>query len=142
MRNESFYLVIGICGFMYGIISHSYSNLEYKGYERIQGCTGECYEEYVAENGTPAEIERKKKTRCTRPVSRQQRSSVALAPVFPFSFFSRDVASSNSAAVARPSVGLGAGRVVERMNCSVRRSLVRRSQVPVASPSRSPSPVS
>ena len=61
MRNESFYLVIGICGFMYGIISHSYSNLEYKGYERIQGCTGECYEEYVAENGTPAEIERKKK---------------------------------------------------------------------------------
>ena len=55
MRNESFYLVIGICGFMYGIISHTYSNLEYKGYERVQGCYGECYEEYVKENGTVVE---------------------------------------------------------------------------------------
>ena len=59
MRNETFYLVIGICGFMYGIISHSYSNLEYKG---VKGgaCTGDCYVQYVKENGTPAEIERKK----------------------------------------------------------------------------------
>ena len=60
MRNESFYLVIGICGFMYGIISHTYSNLEYKGYERVQGCYGECYEEYVRMFGTPAEIEIRK----------------------------------------------------------------------------------
>ena len=52
MRNESFYLLIGICGIMYGIISHTYSNLEYKGYPRAQACTGECYEEYVRENGT------------------------------------------------------------------------------------------
>ena len=60
MRNESFYLLIGICGIMYGLIMHNYSNLEYKGYPRAQACTGECYEMYVAENGTPAEIERKK----------------------------------------------------------------------------------
>ena len=49
---DSFYLIIGICGFMYGIISHTYANLEYKGYERAQACTGECYEKYVEENGS------------------------------------------------------------------------------------------
>jgi len=59
MRNEAFYLVIGICGFMYGLISHTYSNLEYKGYSG-GACTGDCYVQYVEENGTPAEIERKK----------------------------------------------------------------------------------
>ena len=59
MRNESFYLVIGICGFMYGLISHTYSNLEYKGYSSAS-CYGECYEQYVEENGTPAQIEQKK----------------------------------------------------------------------------------
>lgn len=61
MGNESFYLVIGICGFMFGLITYTHSNLEYSGYERVQNCTGECYEKYVAENGTPAEIERKKR---------------------------------------------------------------------------------
>ena len=60
MGNESFYLVIGIVGFMFGLISYTHSNLEYTGYERVQNCTGECYEKYVAENGSPAEIERKK----------------------------------------------------------------------------------
>ena len=55
MRNESFYLVLGICGVMYGIISHTYNNLEYKGYPSITGCSGECYEQYVAENGTVVE---------------------------------------------------------------------------------------
>jgi cytochrome c553 len=60
MGNESFYLVIGIVGFMFGLVSYTHSNLEYTGYERVQNCTGECYEKYVAENGTPAEIERKK----------------------------------------------------------------------------------
>ena len=49
---DSFYLIIGICGFMYGIISHTYANLEYKGYERAQACTGDCYVKYVEENGT------------------------------------------------------------------------------------------
>ena len=52
---DSFYLIIGICGFMYGIISHTYSNLEYKGYERAQACYGECYEKYVEENGNVVE---------------------------------------------------------------------------------------
>ena len=55
MRNESFYLLIGICGIMYGIIMHTYSNLEYKGYPRNTACTGECYEEYVRENGNVVE---------------------------------------------------------------------------------------
>ena len=55
MRNEGFYLIIGICGIMYGLIMHNYSNLEYKGYPRAQACTGECYEEYVRENGTVVE---------------------------------------------------------------------------------------
>ena len=49
---DSFYLIIGICGFMYGIISHTYANLEYKGYDRVQACTGDCYVKYVEENGT------------------------------------------------------------------------------------------
>ncbi len=44
-----------------GTIAFAYNNLEYKGVSRVQGCTGECYEEYVRINGTPAEIERKKK---------------------------------------------------------------------------------
>ena len=60
MRNEAFYLVIGICGFMYGLISHTYSNLDYKGYESAHSCTGDCYVKYVEENGTPAQIEQKK----------------------------------------------------------------------------------
>ena len=60
MRNEAFYLIIGICGFMYGIISHTYSNLEYKGYSSVTSCTGDCYVKYVEENGTAAEIEQKK----------------------------------------------------------------------------------
>ena len=55
MRNESFYLVLAICSIMYAIITHTYSNLEYKGYPRAQGCYGECYEEYVRENGTVVE---------------------------------------------------------------------------------------
>ena len=55
MGNESFYLVIGICGFMFGLITYTHSNLEYSGYERVQNCSGECYEKYVAENGTVVE---------------------------------------------------------------------------------------
>jgi len=37
-----------------------YPNLEYSGYGGGHSCTGECYEEYVAINGTPSEIERRK----------------------------------------------------------------------------------
>ena len=49
-----------ICVVMFGLISYTYANLEYKGYERVQGCYGECYEEYVRLNGTVVEIEQKK----------------------------------------------------------------------------------
>ena len=52
---DSFYLIIGICGFMYGIISHTYANLDYKGYPRAQACTGDCYVKYVEENGSVVE---------------------------------------------------------------------------------------
>ncbi len=61
MNNESFYLVVGIVGFMFGLISHTYGNLEYKGYDRVQSCTGDCYVKYVEENGTTVEIEQRKK---------------------------------------------------------------------------------
>ena len=45
---------------MFGLISWTHANLEYKGYERVQGCYGECYEEYVRINGKVVEIEQKK----------------------------------------------------------------------------------
>jgi len=37
-----------------------YPDMQYTGSSRNHSCTGECYEEYVRINGTPAEIERKK----------------------------------------------------------------------------------
>ena len=46
---------------MFSLITYTYQNLEYKGYERIHGCTGECYAEYVRIHGTPAQIEARKK---------------------------------------------------------------------------------
>ena len=60
MNNEAFYLVIGICGFMFGLISWTHSELDYKGYSSAHSCTGDCYVKYVEENGTPAQIEHKK----------------------------------------------------------------------------------
>ena len=45
---------------MFSLIAWTYSNLEYKGYERIHGCTGECYEEYVRIHGTVVEQLREK----------------------------------------------------------------------------------
>ena len=58
--NDTFYLLIGICGFVFGTIAITYDNLEYKGYASTNSCYGECYEKYVEENGTPADIERRK----------------------------------------------------------------------------------
>ena len=58
--DNQFVLVGVICAFMFGLISHTYAGLEYKGVSRVQGCTGECYEEYVAINGTAVEIEQRK----------------------------------------------------------------------------------
>lgn len=37
-----------------------YPDLEYTGVSRVQGCTDECYEEYVRINGTAVEIEQRK----------------------------------------------------------------------------------
>lgn len=45
---------------MTGTIAMAYNNLEYKGYDRVHGCYGECYEEYVKLNGTVVEIEQMK----------------------------------------------------------------------------------
>jgi len=49
-------LTIGV--FFAGVI---YPDLEYTGGTGGHSCTGECYEEYVAQFGTPAEIEQRKK---------------------------------------------------------------------------------
>ena len=53
--NDAFYLLIGICGFLFGLITITYDNLEYKGYASTNSCYGECYEKYVEENGTVVE---------------------------------------------------------------------------------------
>lgn len=44
-----------ILAFLSLIISHTYANLEYKGYSAAHSCTGECYEEYVKVHGTVVE---------------------------------------------------------------------------------------
>ena len=38
-----------------GLLYYTYDNLEYKGYPRVNSCTGECYEEYVKTHGTVVE---------------------------------------------------------------------------------------
>ena len=54
------FYILSILVVMFSLISWTYSNLEYKGYERIHGCTGECYEEYVRIHGTVVEQLREK----------------------------------------------------------------------------------
>ena len=44
-----------ITAFMVVTIAYTHSNLEYKGYPRTSSCTGECYEQHVAEFGTVVE---------------------------------------------------------------------------------------
>ena len=46
---------------LFGFFVYKIPELEYSGYSYIGSCTGECYEEYVALNGTPAEIEQRKR---------------------------------------------------------------------------------
>ena len=55
------FYIIAIVAVMFSLITYTYQNLEYKGYERIHGCTGECYAEYVRIHGTPAQIEQRKR---------------------------------------------------------------------------------
>ena len=52
--------ILTICLAITGTIVMAYNNLEYKNVPRVHACYGECYAEYVAINGTPAEIEMKK----------------------------------------------------------------------------------
>ena len=56
MNNEAFYLVVGIVGAMFGIITLAYDNLDYKGYSSAHSCTGDCYVKYVEENGSAVDI--------------------------------------------------------------------------------------
>ena len=44
--------ILAIVVAMFSLITWTYQNLEYKGYKRVQGCTGECYEEYVRIHGS------------------------------------------------------------------------------------------
>ena len=55
------FYVITIVVVMFSLITYTYQNLEYSGYERAHACYGECYEEYVKIHGTPAQIEQRKK---------------------------------------------------------------------------------
>jgi cytochrome c553 len=47
----------GIIIFLGAIISFAYEGLSIKGQPVINGCFGECYDQYVVVNGTPAEQE-------------------------------------------------------------------------------------
>ena len=55
------FYIITIVVVMFSLITYTYQNLEYSGYERAHACYGECYEEYVKIHGTPAQIEQRKK---------------------------------------------------------------------------------
>ena len=59
--NDIFGYVIGILGFLFGILVFNYDNLEYKGYSSAHSCSGDCYIKYVEEHGTSVEIEQRKK---------------------------------------------------------------------------------
>ena len=60
--------IITIVLFMTGTIAMAYNNLDYKGYERVQGCYGECYEEYVRVHGTVVEqLQDPTSGSCSRP---------------------------------------------------------------------------
>ena len=53
-------VLLGCAGLFLFMVFVIYPDLEYKGYSRTSSCYGECYEEYVRINGTPAEIEQRK----------------------------------------------------------------------------------
>ena len=47
--------ILSIVIVMFSLITYTYQNLEYKGYDRAHSCTGECYEEYLRVHGTLSE---------------------------------------------------------------------------------------
>tara|TARA_R100000234_G_C4849512_1_gene114533 strand:+ start:43 stop:486 length:444 start_codon:yes stop_codon:yes gene_type:complete len=59
--NDIFGYVVGILGFLFGILVFTYDNLEYKGYSSAHSCSGDCYIKYVEEHGTSVDIEQRKK---------------------------------------------------------------------------------
>jgi cytochrome c553 len=54
-------VVMGCVFFVVFFNAVIYPEIEYKGFSNSSSCTGKCYEEYVALNGTSVEIEQKKK---------------------------------------------------------------------------------
>lgn len=59
--DNTFVLISIICLSLFGIVGYTHANLEYKNGERNTSCTGQCYVDYVAQFGTPAEIEQRKR---------------------------------------------------------------------------------
>ena len=64
------FYILSIVVVMFSLITWTYQNLEYKGYKRVQGCTGECYEEYVRIHGSVVEqLQAKREEAATDPFS-------------------------------------------------------------------------
>jgi len=62
MIDNPFVMAVGATVAVFGFYTTViYPDLEYKGGTRNSACYGECYEEYVRQFGTPAEMERRKK---------------------------------------------------------------------------------
>ena len=53
--------IIGVLAIGIFFVAKVYPNLEYTGYSSNSSCTGQCYVDYVALNGTSVEIEQRKK---------------------------------------------------------------------------------
>ena len=52
--------LLGVLAISVFFVAKVYPNLEYTGATSNTSCTGQCYVDYVALNGTPAEIEQRK----------------------------------------------------------------------------------
>jgi cytochrome c553 len=59
--SELYKAVVGCVAIATFFIFMIMPNMAYSGYSSSSSCTGECYEEYVALNGTAPEIEQRKK---------------------------------------------------------------------------------
>ncbi|MDA8847024.1 c-type cytochrome [bacterium] len=53
--------MLGVLAIGIFFVAKVYPNLEYTGYSSNSSCTGQCYVDYVALNGTSVEIEQRKK---------------------------------------------------------------------------------
>jgi cytochrome c553 len=54
--------MLGVLAIGIFFVAKVYPNLEYTGYSSNSSCTGQCYVDYVALNGTAPEIEQRKQT--------------------------------------------------------------------------------